>query len=234
MKVSVIFMNKAIGRFNEINYVYSKPDNFDGKKKYPVILLLHGAGSRGDNAISLFSNPFYNEIEKLSDFGFMTAAPQCPCDKTWFDIFEQLISFAEFLYRSDLTDQSRFYCMGASMGGYGTWQLGMSRPDLFAAIVPICGGGMYWNADRLKNVPVHAFHGALDTVVFPEESRKMVDAVNKSGGNAKLTIYPENDHDAWSDTYRDKKLYDWLLSCTNTHSGDRITGSLYNDSNIYG
>ena len=64
------------------------------------------------------------------------------------------------------------------MGGYGTWQLAISMPEAFAAIVPICGGGMYWDAGRLKKVPVWAFHGDSDPTVFPEESVKMVNAVN--------------------------------------------------------
>ena len=118
------------------------------------------------------------------------------------------------------------------MGGYGTWQLAMSLPELFAAIVPVCGGGMYWNASRLVNIPIWAFHGAKDTTVFKEESIKMVDAVNKCGGKAKLTIYPENGHDAWSDTYKNPEVFDWLLSNTNENSVKLI--DKYKDSNIYG
>jgi hypothetical protein len=76
------------------------------------------------------------------------------------------------------------------MGGYGTWHIAMSLPNYFAAIVPICGGGMYWNAARLVNVPAWAFHGEADSAVYCEESKKMVDAVNAKGGNAKLTIFP--------------------------------------------
>ena len=122
--------------------------------------------------------------------------------------------------------------MGASMGGYGTWQLAMSLPELFAAIVPICGGGMYWNASRLVNIPIWAFHGGKDTTVFKEESIKMVDAVNKCGGNAKITIYPENGHDAWSDTYKNPEVFHWLLSNTNKNSIELI--DKYKDSDIYG
>ena len=75
--------------------------------------------------------------------------------------------------------------MGASMGGYGTWQLAMSMPKFFAAIVPICGGGMYWNAGRLINTPIWAFHGAKDPTVLCVESEKMVNHVNALGGKAK-------------------------------------------------
>ena len=122
--------------------------------------------------------------------------------------------------------------MGASMGGYGTWQLAMSLPDIFAAIVPICGGGMYWNAGKLKNVPVWAFHGALDKTVLPEESEKMVNAVNKRGGSARLTVYPENGHNAWSDTYSNPEVFEWLLS--NTNQKLQSFENEYKGSAIYG
>ena len=79
------------------------------------------------------------------------------------------------------------------MGAYAAWQLAMTKPDMFAALVPVCGGGMYWNAARLKNIPIRAFHGALDTTVLPEESVHMVAAVNNSGGKAELTVYPDID-----------------------------------------
>jgi predicted peptidase len=104
------------------------------------------------------------------------------------------------------------------MGGYGIWQLAMSMPKFFAAIVPICGGGMYWNAARLVNVPVWAHHGEIDHVVKVEESVKMVEAVNKQGGNAKLTIYPDTDHNSWTPTFSNPEVFDWLLSKTNTNS----------------
>ena len=95
----------------------------------------------------------------------------------------------------------------------------MSRPDLFAAIIPICGGGMYWNAARLKNVPVRAFHGKRDSTVCIEESEKMVEAVRRAGGDAQLTVYPENGHDAWTDTYQNPDVFAWLLTKQKTVDG---------------
>ena len=91
---------------------------------------------------------------------------------------------------------------------------------------------MYWNASRLVNVPIWAFHGEKDPVVLKEESIKMVNAVNKCGGNARLTIYPENEHNAWSDTYNNHEVFRWLLSNTNKNSENLI--DKYTDGNIYG
>jgi len=144
-------------------------------------------------------------------------APLCS-ENTWFDLWERLMGLAKHTASLPFVDNSRLYLVGASMGGYGTWQLAMSLPECFAAIVPICGGGMYWNAGRLVNVPVWAFHGGRDPVISPEESRKMVDAVNAAGGKARLTVYPENDHNAWNDTYRNPEVFRWLLSHRNTNT----------------
>ena len=70
---------------------------------------------------------------------------------------------------------------------------------------------MYWNAARIK-ASVWAFHGDIDQVVFCEESRKMVDAVNRNGGSAKLTVYKDVAHNCWDRTYSDPEIYKWLLS----------------------
>ena len=137
-----------------------------------------------------------------------------------------------FIANSDFADKNHIYGMGVSMGGYTLWQLGMSMPEVFAAIAPVCGGGMYWNAERLKNVPVWAFHGAKDELVYPDESKKMVDKVNECGGNAKLTIYPEFGHNAWDGAYPCRELYEWFLSHENKN--DLEINDKYTDQTLYG
>ena len=204
-----------------LRYLIRYPDGFDANASYPAIFFLHGAGSRGNNMDNLIVNPFFQDIQKHRDFPFVIIAPLCT-ENTWFDLWERLMALVKQSASLPYVDENRIYLMGASMGGYGTWQLAMSLPEQFAAIVPICGGGLFWNAARLVNIPVWAFHGAKDTVIPVEESQKMVDAVNASGGNAKLTIYPENDHNAWSDTYSNPEVFAWLLSHRNTNSAELV------------
>ena len=99
------------------------------------------------------------------------------------------------------------------MGGYGTWALAMAHPEFFAAIVPICGGGFAWNAGMLANVPVWAFHCVGDDAVKCQETINMVEMVKcYSKTEVKITIYPEMSHDAWTKTYQNKEVYEWLLS----------------------
>ena len=215
-------MEKLVKQHEKFNYVLGLPENFDENKKYPAIILLHGAGGRGTDIKPVLTNPYFMETEKYN-YEVVSFAPQCYSD-TWFDIFEQLQEFIEFAINEPYVDEERIYLMGASMGGYATWQMGMSRPELFAAIVPICGGGMYWNAMRLKNVGVWAFHGEVDDVVFPEESKKMVDYVNAKGGNAKLTICEGVCHTSWLNAYNCTEMFEWLFAQKVGHEFVRTEG----------
>lgn len=216
-------------KFKSIQYLVRFPDGYETGTKCPVLFCIHGAGGRGGDYEQFKNHPEMTHSAKMEGFPFITVAPICPkADGTWFDFFEALKDLIRFVISEDFTDRSRVYVMGASMGGYTTWELAMSMPECFAAIVPICGGGMYWNAGRLKNVPVWAFHGRLDTTVLVEESEKMVAAVNKKGGCAKLTVYPENKHDAWNDTYSNPAVYEWMLSHTNENAGELVNEYSHN------
>ncbi len=202
--------NWEFNKFENLSYVMaSHKECTDPDKKYPTLLYLHGAGSRGTDLCALHTAGSIVNAEKMG-IKIRVYAPQCHTD-TWFELFEQLIAFTKFLYSQPTTDQDRFYLTGVSMGGYAAWQLGMSCPELFAAISPVCGGGMYWNAAKLKNVPVWAFHGALDTGVYVTESINMVNSINSYGGNAKLSVYPEAQHNAWDPTYENPEYWKWML-----------------------
>ena len=118
-------------------------------------------------------------------------------------------------------DTNRIYLTGLIMGGYGTWKLGLTHPEKFAAIVPICGGcnmievilGPRDKPDAFKSLPVWAFHGAKDDVVPLSESERVVDALKKFGvKEVKFTVYPEAKHNSWAEAYKNPELYEWLLS----------------------
>ncbi len=214
-------MNVKTDVFEGMQYAVRFPECYTEGEKYPVILFLHGAGTRGEDIANITKHSFLRRPDQWPDFKFIIVAPLCH-ENTWFDLFERLKRFSRYLADQDFADPGRIYLTGNSMGGYGTWQLAMSIPETFAAIAPLCGGGTYWNAGRLVNVPVWAFHGGRDKSVFPEESVKMVNAVNRYGGNARLTIYPENGHNCWSNAYGDPALYDWFLFHRNANAGEMI------------
>lgn len=110
-----------------------------------------------------------------------------------------------------MVDKNRIYVTGLSMGGFGTWDIIVRRPKLFAAVVPICGGDEA-QAARIARIPIWAFHGGKDRTVKPLRSRNMVDAIKKAGGKIKYTEYPKVGHFAWTPAYRDPEMFAWLFA----------------------
>jgi predicted peptidase len=191
-----------------LNYLEYIPQKAD--QKLPLLIYVHGAGSRGSDLRQMARIGPLREpvIGKCAEA--LIVAPQCH-ENSWFDLFHIFTEFIEYNIKRDIVDENRIYIVGVSMGAYATWQMCMSHPDWFAAAVPICGGGMYWNAQRLIKLPIWAFHGALDTVVLPSESKHMVDAVNKHGGDAKLTIFENDQHNSWDNAFATDEMWEWLF-----------------------
>jgi len=189
------------------------PDEYGKtKKKWPLILFLHGAGERGSNLNKVAKHGPPKLAKQGKKFPFIIVSPQCPANYWWPTEVEMLNALLDEIIEKYNVDTDRVYLTGLSMGGFGSWSLGCRNPERFAAIAPICGGGQPYVAGKLKDVPVWAFHGAKDPVVPMQMSEIMVRAINRAGGNAKLTSYPNAGHDSWTATYNNPELYDWFLT----------------------
>ncbi len=191
-----------------LKYMYHRPER---PEKLPLVVNIHGAGGRGDDLSLIEKGVSLVNAVKFVGEKAVIVAPQCH-SKYWFDLFEVLTEFIDEMRHLDGVDIDRVYIIGTSMGGYTTWQMCLSHPDWFAAAVPVCGGGMYWAAAGLKNLPIWATHGALDTTVLPEETIHMVKQVNQNGGNARITIFADAKHDAWTPTYTNPEIWEWMFS----------------------
>ncbi|MGC8864421.1 MAG: prolyl oligopeptidase family serine peptidase [Bacteroidales bacterium] len=202
-----VFIKKALA----YPYLIFLPKDYSASRQegFPVLLFLHGSGERGTDISLVKKNGTPGFVESMNDFPFILVSPQCPSGEVWDS--ERLMAVLDEVVLNYKTDTSRIYCTGLSMGGYGTFALAAAYPWRFAAIVPVCGGGFPLTAEKLKNVPVWAFHGDQDPVVPPSESQRMVEAINFFGGQAKLTLYPGVGHNAWEPAYSDPELYRWLL-----------------------
>jgi predicted peptidase len=206
-------LHKKVTRVVDCNYLLYLPASYDkSKDKWPLIIFLHGAGERGNNLEKLKRQGLPKMISKGKSFDFIIVSPQCPNDVWWPEQTELLITLLDEIVAKYKVDTDRVYLTGLSMGGFGTWRLGAEYPNRFAAIAPICGGSEKYAGPRLKKVPIWAFHGAKDKTVPVIRSQEMVDAVKRAGGDAKLTIYPEAEHDSWTETYNNPELYEWFLS----------------------
>jgi len=178
----------------------------------PLIIHLHGAGERGD--AEDLSIPECFGFSKIMDVDrpCRLVIPRCPADTFWAARVESIIAFIQQLKDAYEVDEDRVYLTGLSMGGYGTWYTAMARPDLFAAIAPVCGGGMAWNASVLT-MPVWAFHGVDDPVVSVTQSDEMVEALRRAGRDVTYTRLDGVQHNAWDYAYNEE-LLTWLLQHT--------------------
>ncbi|MGD8240603.1 MAG: prolyl oligopeptidase family serine peptidase [Armatimonadota bacterium] len=203
-------LEKTITKVLAAKYLLYLPQGYEeGDEAWPLMLFLHGAGERGDDLerLKILGPP--KIAEERQDFPFVLVSPQCPADEWWsIQVLDALLDEIIAGYR---IDEDRVYLTGVSMGGYGAWMLAGHRPDRFAALVPICGGGLPPMTQKMVHIPVWVFHGAKDDMVPIERSRVMVDTLRGFGGNVKFTIYPEAKHDSWTETYDNPDLYEWLL-----------------------
>ncbi|MBE6571810.1 MAG: phospholipase [Ruminococcaceae bacterium] len=197
--------------FSYIEYI---PENFDETKKYPLVVQLHGAGERGDGKDDLhlvevhgFSKLF---AKQEHDFECITVMPQCPKDTFWAARVESVCKFIDEIIARRPIDEKKIYLTGLSMGGYGTWYTAMAYPWKFAAIAPVCGGGMAWNAGVL-DMPIRVFHGAEDNLVDVRNSDEMVDKLKFLGKDVEYSRLDGVMHNAWDRTY-DTELMEWFLS----------------------
>jgi len=208
---AVTFEKKQTGT-DKLNYLLSLPEGYknDSTKKWPLVVFLHGSGERGSDLekVKLHGPPML--VENGKKFPFILISPQCPDDSWWsYEPLTELIEDAETRYQ---VDPKRIILTGLSMGGYGTWELGCRHPEKFAALVPLCGGGIPYMAPKVKDTPVWVFHGTKDGGVPIVESQRMVDALKKSGSTkVEFTIYPEAGHNCWTEAYNTEALYQWML-----------------------
>lgn len=202
---------KTVTKTVVYRYLLYLPEEYgnDKAKRWPLVIFLHGAGERGDDLNLVKQHGPPKLVEKGRSFPFILVSPQCPAGHWW--PFEDLNPLLDDILARYRVDTDRVYLTGLSMGGAGTWAWAILNPERFAAIAPICGPAEPLLADHLKHVPVWVFHGAKDTTVPVRESEEMAAALRKAGGDVKLTIYPEANHDSWTQAYNNPELYEWLL-----------------------
>ena len=207
---SGVFEGKVLKPVSLKYLTYLPEDYNESRKRFPVLLFLHGSGERGADLEKVLVHGPLKLAATGQKFPFIIVAPQCPANRSW--DADELVGLLNDLEKKFRVDRSREYVSGLSMGGYGTWDAIARYPGFFAAAVPICGGGDPKTVDRFRKLPIWCFHGGKDTVVKPIRSQEMIDALKAVGSDVRYTEYPEAGHDSWSMTYSNPELYEWLFS----------------------
>ncbi len=203
----------------------------DTLRRFPLVVFLHGSGERGhDNEAQLkwgVTNFATDEAMKLHPA--FVIVPQCPANLSWANFsntknnsgislqaspskpMELVIALIYEFTKKFRVDTNRIYITGLSMGGFGTFDAIERYPHLFAAAVPVCGGGDTSKVNSIKHIPLWIFHGAEDGAVSPDFSLNMVEALTNAGAHPGYTQYPEVGHFSWIAAYSDPLMIEWLF-----------------------
>lgn len=196
-----------------LSFLLALPEGYEAEdeRQWPLVVFLHGAGERGADLEKVKIHGPPKKVEAGEKFPFILVSPQCPEGEWWTE--QPVLELIDHLEEQYRVDRSRIYLTGLSMGGYGTWHFATRAPSRFAAILPVCGGGVPYQMRWIRKLPVWAFHGDQDTAVPLEESKRLIEALQKLGNEeARLTVYPGVGHDSWTATYDNSEVYEWLLS----------------------
>jgi predicted peptidase len=212
------------------------PKNFDHKKKYPLVLFLHGSGEKGnDNHKQLVHGGMFFLTDSIRDkYPAIIVFPQCPEDFSWNSVVKTpgngpagfintyasegpwpLLAANELvkeLAKTENVDNSRIYISGLSMGGYGTFESVYRFPNLYAAAMPICGGADSSKYDqRVLGTSFWIFHGDSDPAVNVDNSRRMVAKLKSLHADVKYTEYPNVGHNSWDNVFVEPNYITWMF-----------------------
>ena len=195
---------------DQMNYGVAFPE---ANQDLPLLIYLHGAGERGKKFDHVYRHGVPKLIKEGRDFPAVILFPQCPTQFIWNNMVKELKCVIDAVVAEYGIRKDRIMLTGSSMGGYGTWEMAMCYPEMFAAIAPVAGGGVAWRASKLIKTPVLAYHGAEDDDVLISQSEVMVDFTNHFGGTAELHALQGLGHNDGIDySYRETDLISRLIS----------------------
>ena len=202
------FLNSDSKTLNYILFLPEKP-----LADLPLLIYLHGAGERGENLEHLYRHAIPKFINEGREYDALVLCPQCPANAVWDNVVYKLKELIDSVVQEYGVKKDRICITGSSMGGFGTWMMGLTFRNFFSAIGPVAGGGMSWRCSNLCKTPVFAMHGDKDAVVPIGYSQLMVDSLKKAGGEVEFKVLEGYGHnDGIEKAYADNQLTDWLLS----------------------
>jgi predicted peptidase len=221
-----VLINKFESRTFEDNeghtleYLFMKPQDYDTTKKYPLVICLHGGpqSAKSERVHVTEPAPLLSDPVNREKYPAFLFVPQAPPALSWGgtpfyrSIDSLLMESIQALEEEYAIDEKRIYLTGISMGGYGTWYLMGTRPDVFAAGIPMCGAGDPSLASNMVDIPVWAFHGSEDKNVPVSGSRDMIAAIKEAGGDPKYTEFPDVAHHVWPHVSDTPGVFDWLFA----------------------
>jgi predicted esterase len=213
------------------------PKNYDKSKQYPLVIMLHGAGSNHRLAMRRVfgkSNaPGETDVEvsrtfpQFREVDYIVASPYARGTMGYQGIAEKDVMdvLADVKKRFNI-DEDRTYLTGLSMGGGGTLWIGLTRPDIWAALAPVCPAPPQGTSDLAANglnLPFHFFHGDKDPAVPVAVSRDWTKNLKDLGASVEYIEYPGVLHNSWENAYEGASIFDWFAKFKRNPFPDRVT-----------
>ena len=137
--------------------IYPKDFGSNKTKKYPLHLVLHGKNEKLNEVNFLYENRGEKALSNDQDFIQLSIYGRGNNAYRWAgetDLNEAIQNFTaqeKRLGREHLIDTSRFVVRGFSMGGAGSWHLGLHQPDRWCLMGP--GAGFTTTHGYVPNLP---------------------------------------------------------------------------------
>ncbi|MGO8705087.1 MAG: prolyl oligopeptidase family serine peptidase [Candidatus Brocadiia bacterium] len=178
-------------------YRVEVPSGYEKAEKVPFILMLHGGGQDENYFPTLDRGKL---LEMLDRRDYLMACPKYVGNSPNF--VADTVQLIELLRKEyPKIDPARIYCTGLSMGGFGTYTMATSHPELFAAICCVSGTGRPDRAEMLKTVPLLILQGGMDEVVPPAGAERVAARMKELGETVQLKISPFYGHDYHGEEY---------------------------------
>jgi poly(3-hydroxybutyrate) depolymerase len=215
------------------------PPNFDESKSYPFVVMLHGAGSNHRLALRrVFGKSNFegeNDVDaslyfpEWKDVNYIVASPLARGTMGYQGVAEKDVwDMVADVKRRFKVDEDRTYLTGLSMGGGGTLWIGLTRPDFWAAIAPVCPAPPQGTEAYLPNathLPTHFFQGDADPVVATAGVNQWVENFKKTGTHVEYSVYPGVQHDSWVNAYADGFIFKWFENYKRNPSPKKVVFS---------
>ena len=234
-QVTTGFLDRTVAvAGHDYHYQVYVPAGYSTRDKWPVILFLHGSGERGSDGVLQTTAGLGTAIRRNAKrFPAIVVFPQAPDGTEWVGTQSDMaLATLNQAIREFHADPDRMYLTGLSLGGYGTWYLAYRHPELFAAVVPICGwiedfpghqspapvvpasegAPLKAVASRLGKTPIWIFHGEMDSAVPVGGSRGPAAALQSVSANVRYTEFPGMDHEVWNAVYGSDTFVSWLFA----------------------
>jgi poly(3-hydroxybutyrate) depolymerase len=193
------------------------PSNYNKSKKYPLLVMLHGAGGNETDFVDAYRKLFPKFAEER---GYIIASVNGRGPLSGYTKEsggeQDVLDVADLMKKNYSVDASRVYLGGHSMGGGGTWRLGLLYADRWAGLIPLAGSNPsalpgYEALLKTRKLPIMMVCGEKDALVAVAGCRTIAEKTKAIDAPLKYAEYPGADHLSVV-PISVKDVFDWLDS----------------------